>query len=638
MPGNEEPPKSYSCLQFGGCVMSSELRLPFCAGVSVCALFYSSLAFAATMGSLAPHDPPANGQATEQWISDPRTQCVAADPSYTQGDSISWQGQCRKDAVIYGKGTLTFLNGGRVVETITGTFNDGLPQAGPVTAIWADGTKYQGSQLGGLFNGPGKFVSVKGETHDGVWKMGVFQSGNASVTWPNGDRYDGEWKNGKPDGQGVEVWADGRRYEGQWRDGAPLGDVPLNGNDTSVAPGSAMAASAAVGAAAPTAMQAASAGPPSAVASSTPPHVASAPHLAAMVKSGNAAPNPALPLRAELGTQFAAVDGATLELGLTDDGFERTLVLPNGNSQEIAFAFANGPVGTVSDGAKDVGVFRARPDELDIDYADGTSETIGEAAGGGLVERAHSLDGHAMCTAWYPQGHVFSETEKEAAVQEYATRLGLPVSAPAKKTHAHDSSQACGGAFIASGSAQKTADAGTPANEIAKSAPAPQPRTAGLDNAVVTVPAAMVHRPDQRSAQFEKASFAPDQPAQPTNDLAAPASALPPPQPGASNCLSVTSNGDYWGFQNRCARTVQFAYCEMSDANPLTSCNHASVVGSVAANGFSALVSDRGLAEKNAEHEFRWMACDGGAGEVIPHLDRIDPPSGRCERAVVAAQ
>jgi len=108
-------------------------------------------------------------------------------------------------------------------------------------------------------------------------------------------------------------------------------------------------------------------------------------------------------------------------------------------------------------------------------------------------------------------------------------------------------------------------------------------------------------------------------------------------QPGASDCLTVTSNGEYWGFQNRCAKSVQFSYCETSDANPLTSCRRTSVSGSVAANGFSSLVSDHSVAEGNVEHEFRWMACDGGAGEVVAYLDRFDPPSGRCERAIPPA-
>jgi len=77
---------------------------------------------------------------------------------------------------------------------------------------------------------------------------------------------------------------------------------------------------------------------------------------------------------------------------------------------------------------------------------------------------------------------------------------------------------------------------------------------------------------------------------------------------------------------------VQFAYCLMGAADSLTSCGAAAVSGSVAANGFGALIADQGIKETNADHDFRWVACGGGAGEVVVHLDRSDPPAGRCLR------
>jgi hypothetical protein len=643
--------------------MYSGLRILFCTGVSASALAAPGLAFAVTMGSVAPHDSAANEQASQQWVADPRTKCIAADPSYSPDDSISWRGSCRKDGIIYGAGKLTFLNKGQVVETINGTFTDGLLKPGAVTATWSDGTKYEGGQLGGLFNGTGKFVSPKGDTLDGEWKMGVL-NGKASVAWANGDRYDGEWKNGRSDGEGVEVWSDGRRYEGQWREGAPVGEVQANGNETPASAGTtAVALNTPAETSAHTPTESASAAPQAAVnpasfvrsTGPTPAPLSNPSRKAAVETSGNAVPNPALPLRSELGTELVAVDGATLELGLTHDGFQRTLVLPNGNSQQIQFAFANGPVGTVSNDEKAIGVFRAKASELDIDYADGATETIGEGAAGSLSDHAQSADGRTMCTAWYPQGHVFGQSEKQAAVQEYANRLGLPASAPSKKQRAHDASPACGGAFVASGSPQKAAGAenATPkpvsapsrasAERVQLDERVPEQRTTLPGNGVVAVRASAVQLVDEPNksalapAHLENASFAPGQPLEPSSDLRA-GSGTPSPQPGASDCLSVTSNGEYWGFQNRCAKSVQFAYCEMSDANPLTSCKRTSVAGSVAANSFGALVSDRSLAEKNTDHEFRWMACDGGAGEVVPHLDKIDPPSGRCERAVPPAE
>jgi hypothetical protein len=104
-----------------------------------------------------------------------------------------------------------------------------------------------------------------------------------------------------------------------------------------------------------------------------------------------------------------------------------------------------------------------------------------------------------------------------------------------------------------------------------------------------------------------------------------------PEQKGASSCLSVESDGSHWGFRNHCGYTVQFAYCLLAGTQ-LASCRDGSVAGSVAGMGFGALVADESLKETDAKHEFRWVACQGGAGEVIPHLDQIDPPSGRCVR------
>ncbi len=101
---------------------------------------------------------------------------------------------------------------------------------------------------------------------------------------------------------------------------------------------------------------------------------------------------------------------------------------------------------------------------------------------------------------------------------------------------------------------------------------------------------------------------------------------------GASACLSIESDGQHWDFRNHCAYDVQFAYCLMNASDPLTSCSNGAVSGSVAPNGFSALIADRSLNETNADHDFRWVACGGGAGEVVVHLDRTDPPLGRCVR------
>jgi hypothetical protein len=122
-------------------------------------------------------------------------------------------------------------------------------------------------------------------------------------------------------------------------------------------------------------------------------------------------------------------------------------------------------------------------------------------------------------------------------------------------------------------------------------------------------------------------------------DTLAVAAANAPHAPGdeavASNCLKVDSDGAYWGFRNHCSYTVQFAYCLLHGTNTMTACNSGavSVPGSVSANGFGALFADDSLGERDVDHNFRWVGCKGGAGEVSAHLDAPEPATGHCVRA-----
>jgi hypothetical protein len=123
-----------------------------------------------------------------------------------------------------------------------------------------------------------------------------------------------------------------------------------------------------------------------------------------------------------------------------------------------------------------------------------------------------------------------------------------------------------------------------------------------------------------------------DQPMEATQVVATTGGMPNPGQPGASTCLSVESDGAHWGFRNKCGYSVQYAYCTMDGLNQLTACKEGFVGGSVAANGFGVLVADQNLRALNENHDFRWVACQGGAGEVIARLDKTDPPIGRCVR------
>jgi hypothetical protein len=261
-----------------------------------------------------------------------------------------------------------------------------------------------------------------------------------------------------------------------------------------------------------------------------------------------------------------------------------------------------------------------------------------------MLTAARTEDGSISCKSWYPEGHAFSQDEREAAVLEYAKRLGVPAPAPAKKSRGavRQSASACGTTQLGSIGAPNPVLAQTGrAPGLSQSAPTALPQEKAGDEQTAFVATAPVRTIDAsydlsaHDAQVEGAGFAADAIYSPGQSLR-PAQ-LGPGLSGESECLQVASNGEYWGFQNHCAKPLQFAYCEMNDTNPLTSCRETSVSGSVAANGFSALVGDRSLAEKDVEHDFRWMACDGGAGEVVVHLDHFDPPAGRCLRMKSAA-
>ena len=83
---------------------------------------------------------------------------------------------------------------------------------------------------------------------------------------------------------------------------------------------------------------------------------------------------------------------------------------------------------------------------------------------------------------------------------------------------------------------------------------------------------------------------------------------------------------------------MQFAYCMAEAATILSPAAPSGAVttsaaGSVAANGFGALMADTSLKEQDAAHNFRWIACGGGAGEVVAHLDHSNPPAGAASAA-----
>ncbi len=542
---------------------------------------------------------------------DRQSKCYVLYTDQQFADDVTWTGSCA-GGTANGAGTATFMHSGRFVSQVTGNFTNGAA-TGSVRVSWSDGAHFEGDEQSGRFSGQGVLTAATGDRFEGVWANGQL-NGKGSVKWVNGDRYDGDWRDNKADGHGVQVWADGRKYEGAWSNDLPNGHGVLTRKD-----GTAFEGEFADGEPKPAAGAAGQSTPTAPAAQQQPTAPAAGPLSVASSAQAAPASSPANAQRwfdALVGLKLLAVDGSSIALSTTDDGLARQLVSASGNAETTDLTFVNARQGTVAgarDTSKVVGVFRLSDASLDIDYADGHTESLIANAGGGLSMTSHSVDG-SSCSAWYPAGHTFSQAEREAAVAAYANRLGLAT--PGAK---HLTQSACGQHVAAAPAPASAQPAATPAdnnaprhgNKSKHSAHGGNAKTAAADQALDPTQPIVV-----RSSQVHLI----DAPVLATGTSTA---------DRASHCLSVDTDGASWGFRNTCGFPVQFAWCVMGGSDERNSCDGGGISGAVASNSFDALFSESNL---KAEHDLRWIACEGDQSDVTPRLVRADPPAGRCVR------
>jgi hypothetical protein len=526
--------------------------------------------------------PDNEGRDDLHWVLDPRTQCWAYNSHAGANDSISWTGGC-SDNAISGQGTLTFYNAGKMVERITGDFDEGVLEEGHVSIAWADGTRYDGQERNGQFNG-----------------------------------------------QGILIAASGNRYDGMWQDGEFKGPYPAaRAPEAAPAPESASAAPAAAATMADSGADAAASAP--AAAAEAADDETSNDAQAVKKSVASATKERWAFLSSFFDADLTAVDGSTLHLTQRDGGgLIRLIRRPDGSAQTASFVFLNGRLGTVRDASSSnemVATFRVTDSDMRIDYADGRAETVAPSSDGGLMI-AYDVPGAPLYqTVWYPQGHVFSRAEREAAVIQLADRLAVD------KSQGPSPSQAPVAA-VAPAKPLRHAHAFPP--KPVKTAAIPIPMPMPTDVAAPITPAKPVPSPTAlhtasalnatRLAALTAAPIVVE--TREVHPIDAPA-----PKRSASDCLSVESDGQHWGFRNHCDADVQFSYCQLNGNDRLTACDRGAIAGSVAAHGFGALVADTSLKEADASHAFRWIACIGGAGEVMAQLAVPDPPQGRCVHA-----
>jgi hypothetical protein len=554
-----------------------------------------------------------------QWLKD--GDCALYSAGASPGDTVRWTGEC-VDGVAEGLGTATFSHDGQT-QSFTADFTHGVIPDGHIITRWGQGWSYDGETVGGRFNGAGILITNSSDRFEGQWTDGRL-NGFGILRRANGERYAGDWKNDKPNGMGELRRPDGTKIGGTFVDGlltqakAPSDPAqPVKSVETQNSPDAA--------------------------------------------KSSNA------PFGSVSGKTLIGVDGSSIALTLIEGGMEFQVVPTDGTARKTTFTFMTDRMGTVvedsgspSAGSSVTGFFRLTGKGVEIRYSDGRSAMLSANPDGGVQL---VLDGETgtSCRAWYPAGHAFSDAEKKVALNAYASKLGLPVVA----------SNANNGCSVGAIAQPATITPSTPATQapgaVVPQAATPVPKARPEHHAQAKpqahVTKASYHIGDYQPAtnpdmspDTSQASIAVKTSAIHTIDggaiavptisggmtMSAPPIAALPERNDASHCLKVDSDGSHWGFRNSCNFPVQFAYCMAGGIDALVACGGRdavtiSVTGSVAAGGFGALIADNSLQEKDAPHSFRWIACNGGAGEVVAHLDHSEPPVGRCERVHAAA-
>jgi hypothetical protein len=348
------------------------------------------------------------------------------------------------------------------------------------------------------------------------------------------------------------------------------------------------------------------------------------------------------------GQKLEAVDGSSILFSVSDRNVALAVTSPSGETQKNVFAMMNDKLGTVSDGANGdhlIGFFRTVDDGLEAQFADGHTEQLTMNAGGGISVMLNSAANGKACMAWYPHGHVFSDAERRTALAEYAQRLGVKDARIAPVSHSCDAPSEQKSASVRPGAQQIK-----PKDRIVANAKGLVPimvRTSVVHAVDATAPAAAVVAPKAVAIAAPKAEIvaaAPhkiptvsmdamvQQASATTSDDDDTQEAAVEPGHGASGCLSVDNDGSDFGFRNQCGFNVEFSYCLESSDDPAIACDAGSRAGNVSANGFVPLLRGVNIKTEDAEHDVHWVGCTGSAQDVVAHLDKSDPPAGRCVR------
>ena len=140
---------------------------------------------------------------------------------------------CIEGDCFNGSGTVAFPDG----RKYEGEFRDNAAYGQGTYTSPAQGIKYIGGFVNGIFSGQGTLSAPYGAKYEGEFKNGMF-NGKGSFVSPKGTRYYGEFADDNYNGQGTLVYPDGTKYVGGFKDDLYNGHGTLNSSDGSKYTGS----------------------------------------------------------------------------------------------------------------------------------------------------------------------------------------------------------------------------------------------------------------------------------------------------------------------------------------------------------------------------------------------------------------
>jgi hypothetical protein len=610
------------------------------------------------------HDP--------HWLMDESSGCWAYDSNAGATNAITWSGDCRNGRAE-GDGTLTFFERGHELERLTGTFADGMLQDGHVEIAWSDGSSYTGEEVRGQFNGRGLLIASDGTRYDGQWRDDNFvgQANRNPYLTGNGSADDGigdhasndrsmQAEQAPPAQTQMSVhWAflDGTQAKFASADGSELSFTLESGGalkrtithadgsvaGTTFAPENDTAGSVRnergdvlasyrleknavdIAYANGRTERVAGNGAGGLTVTATPPGGLS-------IRS-DWYPENRKPLTAQNNVALPAPQRATP-------------VVPASSKPAMAIAAPSTPLllpslkprlAVLSLHAVPVSHAAVAREEAPVDVRR-VHETVREAKS--VDSPIHpSMKPERPTAVASDEGQLRVGRHRHEAHREVEIAANLPQPEEKPSLHIPKKHERRGHTHVDVASTESESQPVAMHTEVLP--PAPEVHAEAIPDLRIEVPPAVppVARPavaaPPASAPVRAvvANATPSTPAaQPVHIAALHTIGVQEPalRRSASDCLSVESNGTHWGFRNNCVTDIQFAYCVKNGADRLTACSNSAVPGSVAAHGFTSLIADLSLKDPSASHAFRWVACLGGAGEVVPRLDQSDPPMGRC--------